>query len=232
MNGDKKLSITQWAVEDRPREKLLQKGAQVLTTAELIAILLGSGNDTESAVDLAKRIFQTYNNDLSQLFRVSINDLKKFKGIGEAKAVTIASAIELARRYEASKDGIAPEIIQSSVDAYKSISPILFGLNHEEFWILSLSQANRVISKYKIGQGGITSTIVDLRIIFQKALSDNATAIIVCHNHPSGSNAVSKEDKLLTERIKNAATMLDIKLFDHIIVTGETYVSFADTGLL
>jgi DNA repair protein RadC len=232
MNDDKKLSITQWAVEDRPREKLLLKGAQVLTTAELIAILLGSGNDTESAVDLAKRIFQTHNNDLSQLFRVSINDLKKFKGVGEAKAVTIASAIELARRYEASKDGIVPETVRSSVDAYKSISPILFGLKHEEFWILSLSQSNRIISKYKIGQGGIASTTVDLRIIFQKALSDNATGIIICHNHPSGSDAVSKEDKSLTERIKNAATMLDIKLFDHIIVTGETYVSFADTGLL
>ncbi len=232
MNNGKKLSITQWALEDRPREKLLLKGAQSLTTAEVIAILLGSGNDSESAVDLAKRIFQTYNNDLTQFFNVSIGDLKRFKGVGEAKAVTIAAAVELARRCEASKDGKIPEVVRSSVDAYKAIAPLLFGLKHEEFWILSLSQSSRILSKYKIGQGGIAATTVDLRIIFQKALSDNATGIILCHNHPSGSEVVSTSDKTLTERIKNASNLLDIKLFDHIIVTGETYVSFADSGLL
>ncbi len=232
MNDPKKLSINQWALEDRPREKLLLKGSHTLTNAELMAILLGSGNSTESAVDLSKRIFQTYNNDLSELFRTTIADLQKFKGVGQAKAVTIMAAIEMARRFESSKDGKIPTIVQTSKDAYKAIAPTLYGLKHEEFWILCLSSSNKIISKYKISQGGLTSTTVDLRLVFQKVLADSAIAIILCHNHPSGSTLVSEQDKKITKRIKEAAQMLDIVLHDHIIVADNTFVSFADQNLL
>lgn len=228
----KKLSINQWADEDKPREKLILKGNQALTNAELIAILLGSGSSSESVVDLSRRVVQTYNNDLTQLFGATIADLQKFKGIGQAKALIIMAAIELARRYQASKEGKAPEQILNADDAYKAIAPVLYGLKHEEFWILSLSAASKLISKYKISQGGITSTNVDMRIVFQRVFADNATSIILCHNHPSGSMSISEQDKRLTKRIGEASNMLDIKLLDHIIVVGDTYVSFADEGLL
>ena len=232
MDSERKLSITQWAIEDRPREKLLTQGALALTTAELIAILLGSGNDKESAVDLAKRIFQAYDNDLTSLFKTSISELQRFKGIGEAKAVTIAASFELARRYNTVKEGKTPQSIRSSIDAFRVIAPVLSGLNHEEFWIISLSQSLSIIAKHKIGQGGIAATYVDIRLILQKALLDNATSITICHNHPSGTKNISTQDKLLTQKTKNAANLIDIQLHDHIIITGDSYVSFADESIL
>jgi len=227
-----KLPITNWAEEDRPREKLFINGAAYLTTAELIAILLGSGNAKESAVDLAKRIFKDCNNDLSILFKTSINDFKKYKGIGEAKAITISAAFELARRYNASTEGKIPEVVKTSYDAYRIIAPDLVGIAHEEFWVLSLSNANVYIAKHKIGQGGITNTNVDLRILFKKVMNDNASSIIICHNHPSGSELISNSDKNLTIRIKKAAETLDINLFDHIVVAGNKFISFANENIL
>ena len=232
MSDSKYLSITKWAEEDRPREKLLEKGASSLTTAELIAILLGSGNINESAVDLAKRIFKHSNNELSVLFNTSINELKKFKGVGTAKAVTIAAAIELARRYNASKEGAPPDVIETSSDAYCVIAPNLLGIAHEEFWIICLTRSNTVISKHKIAQGGFTASYVDIKLVFQKALADSASSIIICHNHPSGSILISQNDKILTNRIKNASEILDIRLFDHIIVAGSSYISFSDENIL
>jgi DNA repair protein RadC len=227
-----KLSITKWAEEDRPREKLFNNGPASLTTAELIAILLGSGNANESAVDLAKRIFNDFSNDLTILFKAPINDLKKFNGIGEAKAITMAAAFELARRYNASTEGKTPEKVNSSLDAYRIIAPNLLGIAHEEFWVISISNANVFIAKHKIGQGGITSTYVDLRILFKKVLTDNASSIIICHNHPSGSDLISNYDKALTTRIKKAAETLDIRLFDHIVIAGNKFISFADENFL
>ncbi|MDD2563733.1 MAG: DNA repair protein RadC [Salinivirgaceae bacterium] len=232
MDTDKKLSITQWAIEDRPREKLLYQGSMSLTTAELIAILLGSGNNTESAVDLAKRIYQSHNNDLASLFKTTIKELKQFKGIGEAKAVTIVASFELARRYNTAKEGKAPEAIRSSSDAHRVIAPVLTGLNHEEFWMISLSQSLKTIAKHKIGQGGIAATYVDIRLVLQKAILDNATSIIICHNHPSGTRSISNQDKAITLKIKTAANLVDIQLHDHIIITDDSYVSFADEGIL
>ncbi|MGI6478539.1 MAG: RadC family protein [Salinivirgaceae bacterium] len=232
MSNSKKLSINQWALEDRPREKLLLKGSRELSNAELLAILLGSGSITESAVDLSKRIMKAYNDDLSEFFGASIADLQKFKGVGEAKSVTIMAAIELARRYVASKGEKTPTFVHSPEDAYRAILPTLIGVKHEEFWILCLSASNQIISKYKISQGGLTSTTVDLRVIFQRVLADNAVSIIVCHNHPSGSTVISEPDKKITQRIKSAAQTLDIVLHDHIIVTDSTFVSFSEKNLL
>ena len=232
MSDSKKLAITQWAEEDRPREKLLNNGASALTIAELIAILLGSGNDNESAVDLAKRMLQEYSNDLSVFYKISIGELRKFKGIGEAKAVTIAASIELARRYNAARNGKTPDAIKSSIDAYRVIAPNLLDIRHEEFWVICLSQSNHVISKYRISQGGISATTVDIRLIFNKALVDNAISIVICHNHPSGNEAISQSDRVITERIKNAGNILNIKLLDHIVVTGNLYVSFLDENIL
>ncbi|HPW67734.1 MAG TPA: DNA repair protein RadC [Salinivirgaceae bacterium] len=232
MSNSKKLSINQWALEDRPREKLLSKGSRELTNAELLAILLGSGSTTESAVDLSKRIMKVYNDDLSEFFRASITDLQKFKGVGEAKSVTIMAAIELAKRYVAANGEKIPMFVRIPEDAYRAILPTLIGLKHEEFWILCLSVSNQIISKYKISQGGLTSTTVDLRVIFKKVLADNAVAIVVCHNHPSGSTTISTQDRQITERIKSAAKTLDIVLYDHIIVTDSTFVSFSENNLL
>lgn len=232
MSELKKLTINQWAKEDRPREKLLNKGAETLSTAELIAILLGSGNGHENAVELSKRVLQEYDNDLPAFYKISIGELKKFKGIGEAKAVTIAASVELARRYNATKNGKTPDAIKSSLDAYRIIATNLLDIRHEEFWTINLSQSNHVISKYKIGQGGISATTVDTRLVFKKALIDNATSIVICHNHPSGNEAISQNDRIITERIKNAGNILDIKLLDHIVVVGNSYISFLDENIL
>ena len=229
---NKKLSISEWAEEDRPREKLLSNGATALTTAELIAILLSSGNAQESAVDLAKRIFNHFDNELSDLFGASINELKQFKGVGVAKAVTIAAAIELARRSNASREGKTPTVIENSLDAYKIIAPNLIDLDYEEFWIICLTATYKMISKFKVGQGGFSESYVDTRFLFQKVLLEGAASIVLCHNHPSGSRTPSMKDIKLTNEIKKSAEIIGIRLFDHIIVTGNSYVSFNDENML
>ncbi|HON19205.1 MAG TPA: DNA repair protein RadC [Salinivirgaceae bacterium] len=232
MSKPEKLAITQWAEEDRPREKLVEKGPLALTNAELLAILLGSGNNEENAVDLAKRILQQYDHSLTKLLKTSINELKKFKGVGTAKAVTIMASLELSRRILAAKESTQNIRITSPEDAYKAIAPHLYDLPHEEFWILLLSTSNQVIEKHKIAQGGINATHVDVRLILQKSLLANAVGIILCHNHPSGNLTPSQNDKTLTKSLKDACQLLQIQLHDHIIVAGETYLSFADQGLL
>ncbi len=232
MSENKKLSIPHWSTEDRPREKLIEKGALTLSNAELIAILLGSGNNEESAVDLAKRILKHYNHSLSELLKTNISALKKFKGVGAAKAVSIIAALELARRISVAKGNEETIKITSPADAYNCIAPLVYGLPHEEFWVIYLSNANHIIAKHKIGQGGITATLVDIRVILQKALIENAVSFIICHNHPSGNLTPSNADKGLTQQLKQAAALLQINLLDHVIIAGDDYFSFADNDLL
>lgn len=225
------FSIKNWSEDDRPRERLLQKGKDSLSDAELIAILIGSGSRNESAVGLAKRILQSVNFSLNQLGKLSIQELMVFKGIGEAKAITIVAAAELGRRRKSEE---IPEKVKitSSQTAYKVFQPILGELPHEEFWIAYLNNSNKIITTSQLSKGGITGTVVDMRLVFKQALTYGATAIILAHNHPSGTLAASEADKQLTQKINIAARSLDIKLLDHIIVTENAYFSFADEGLL
>ncbi len=227
----KSFSIKSWAEDDRPREKLLNKGKISLSDAELIAILIGSGNRTESAVDLSKRILQSVNNNLSELGRLSVADLTKFKGIGEAKAISIITALELGRRRRES-EAMQKPVISSSKDVYELMQPVLGELGHEEFWVLYLSNSNKVISKQNISKGGITGTVVDSRIVFKHALEQLATSIVLCHNHPSGNLNPSDADIRLTKKIKEAGTVMDIKVLDHLIITEKEYYSFMDKGIL
>lgn len=229
---DYKLGIKDWAIEDRPREKLLQKGIQSLSDAELIAILIGSGSVKESAVDLSKKILHAYQNNLSQLGKCSIDDLKnRFHGIGEAKAISIIAALELGRRRNAS-ESINLDQIKSSNDVFELFHPIINDLTHEEFWILLLNQSNKVITKQKISQGGIAGTVIDVRIILKKALDNMATSIILSHNHPSGNLQPSKADIDITTKMLKAGNVLDIPVLDHIIVADNHYFSFADEGMM
>lgn len=224
------LTIKEWAEEDRPREKLLQKGAATLSDAELLAILIGSGNAKESAVQVAQHILRAANHNLYELGKMTIAQLTAdFKGIGEAKAVTIAAAMELARRRSLSE---APERdhIRDSRDAYLIFYPLLCDLPHEELWVATLNRQNRVVSKIKISQGGVTQTAVDLRLVLKAGLDALATGLLLCHNHPSGNLRPSREDDRLTERIKEAAKLMDMKLMDHIILAATGYYSYADEG--
>ncbi|MDV7185780.1 DNA repair protein RadC [Lutibacter sp. TH_r2] len=225
------LSIKAWAEDDRPREKLLLKGKSSLSDAELIAILLGSGSRNESAVDLAKRILVSVNNNLNQLGKVTVNDLIKFKGIGEAKAISIITALELGRRRR-----LAEAMVQSKITSSKAVfelmQPIIGELAHEEFWIVFLNNSNKVLQKQQLSKGGLTGTLVDVRLVFKKAIELNSTAIILCHNHPSGKLQPSNADKLITTKLSNAGKSLDIKVLDHIIITENAYFSFADESLL
>lgn len=225
------IPITSWAAEDKPREKLLGKGKHALTDAELLAIILGSGSRNESAVSLAKRILKSANNDLNELSRYSIGDFMKFKGIGEAKAISINALLELGRRREMTgvKDKIS---IQGSRDCFSAIGPVLQDLNHEEFWILLLNRANEVLSKELISKGGFSATIVDPKVLFKKALDRNASGIILCHNHPSGTLRPSQADISLTKKLVAAGKTLDITVFDHLIISQKGYYSFADEGQL
>lgn len=228
----KKFTIKNWAIEDRPREKLLAQGRRALSNAELIAILIGSGNKEDSAVELAKKILASVNNNLSELAQLSIADLcKNFKGIGEAKAISIVAALELGRRRKLS-ELIDKQQVTSSADAYDYIYPVLQDLQHEEFWVLFLNRASRVIDRVKVGQGGLTAVTIDLKLILKRALEKMATSIIICHNHPSGSLQPSEADIELTEKIKNAANLLEISLIDHLILADNRYYSFADNGML
>ncbi len=225
------LSIKSWAEEDRPREKLLLRGKQHLSDAELIAILIGSGSRNESAVELSKRILQKSENNLNELGKCSLESLMKFKGIGEAKAITIAAALELGRRRQLSHIKTRPQI-RSSKDAFQILAPLVMDLPHEEFWILLLNRANKVIAREQVSIGGVTGTVVDAKIIFRKALSNLACGIILCHNHPSGNLNPSQADLEITRKLKRAGETLEINILDHLIITENGYFSFADEGKL
>lgn len=230
-NEGKHFSIKNWSEDDQPREKLLYKGKNALSDAELVAILIGSGSRNESAVELCKRILQQNNNQLHQLQKQSIQQLTQFKGIGEAKAITIVAALELAKRLQLSETKELTKIT-SSEDVFKLMQPIIGDLPHEEFWVLLLNNSNKVIYKLQLSKGGLTQTIVDIRMLFKTALEHLATALILVHNHPSGQLVASGADKDITQKIKLAGNSLDIKLLDHLIITQTGYFSFADDDIL
>jgi DNA repair protein RadC len=225
------LKIQDWAEEDRPREKLLLKGRSSLTDAEILAILIGSGTITLSAVDVAKLILNGVDNDLNKLSKLTVKELQKFKGIGEAKAITIISALELGRRKMdtgASKENK----INSANDVYQILRPHFIDLPHEEFWVLLLNRANQVIKKVQISSGGVTGTVVDAKIIFKQALEHLACGIILAHNHPSGNLQASEQDIQLTQKIKAAGMLMDIQLLDHLIITNNHFLSFVEEGIM
>ena len=222
--------INQWAEDDRPREKLQLKGKSSLSDSELLAILIGSGSRNESAVQLCQRILASANNNLNQLGKLSIAQLTEFKGIGEAKAITIAAALELGRRRR-SEDAEELKKINSSKAVFEIMQPIIGELPHEEFWILYLNNSNKVIHKAQLSKGGITGTVVDSRIVFKTAFEQNATSIILTHNHPSGKLAASQADIEITKRLKLAGEQLEILILDHIIITETGYYSFQDDGI-
>lgn len=229
--SNEKLSIKNWSDKDKPREKLLEKGRQILSDAELLAILIGSGNRNESAIDLCKRILNQSENNLNELAKFSVQDLMKFKGIGEAKAISIIAALEIGRRRK-STEVLEKTSINSSKDLYHYIRPELEDLPHEEFWVILLNHQHKIIGKQLIGRGGVSQTTADIKLIFKIALEKLASAIILCHNHPSGNMKPSKSDIVLTEKVKSASEVLTINLLDHIIVGDSTYYSFADNGLV
>ena len=227
-----KLSIKQWAEEDRPREKLLLKGVATLSDSELIAILIGSGNDRESAVELSRRILIKAENDLHKLGRMSVTDLvQNFRGIGEAKAVTVIAALELGRRRKAGEVNDRKKIT-SSRDGYDHFFPLLSDLNHEETWAMLMDRSNKMLSTIQVSRGGISGTVVDIRLILREALTHYASGIILAHNHPSGNCSPSPQDTQITKKLKEAAQWMDIALLDHIIVCGDRYYSFADEGII
>lgn len=226
-----KISIKAWAEEDRPREKLNSQGRRALSDAELIAILIGSGSRTETAVELSKRILHYYDNDLQRLGKVSVSELSKFKGIGEAKAISIIAALELGRRRNETDIKI-PETITGSQSVYQVLRRHLVDLNHEEFWILLLSRSCKIIAKELISKGGLSGTVADPKIIFSIALQHQASSIILAHNHPSGNLKPSQQDIDLTRKIHQAGKVLDIGVLDHLIITDGGFYSFADEGLL
>ncbi|MCB0651852.1 MAG: DNA repair protein RadC [Saprospiraceae bacterium] len=225
------LGIKSWAEEDRPREKLLLKGKQNLTDAELLAIVLGSGSRNETAVGLAQRMLGSAENNLEKLSRLTLKELMTFKGVGEAKAVTLAAVMELGRRRQLTDVKEKPQL-RSSRDAYDTIGPVLIDLVHEEFWILLLNRANRIISKEQISKGGTAGTVVDAKIVFRIALEKQASSMILCHNHPSGNLRASQADLALTKKLVEAGKQLDIMVLDHLIVTQSGYLSFADEGMM
>ena len=227
----KKLTIKSWALDDRPREKLIAKGKQALSDAELIAILIGSGNREESAVALSKRILQSVGNNINNLAKLSVDELMQFRGIGEAKAIAIVTALEFGKRrqFEA---GFKKQRITSSKDVFQIMNPLVGDIQHEEFWVLYLNNSNTVLAKQQISKGGLTQTTVDVRLVFKKAIELFGVGIIICHNHPSGKLQPSEADIQLTQKIKDAGISLDIKLLDHLIITEKTYFSFADEGIL
>ncbi len=224
---DKFSGIKAWAEDDRPREKFLLKGKQSLSNTELLAILIATGTKNESAVDLARKILQLTNDNLNELGKLSIKDLKKVKGIGEAKAITIAAALELGRRRK-DEDAKQIEIVKTSREVFNYFEPLLADLPHEEFWILLLARNRKVIARVKISEGGVAGTVVDTKIIFKHAIENLASYIVLCHNHPSGNLQPSTADIQITKNLKNAAKLLDIDIVDHIIIGNNKYYSFAD----
>ncbi|MBF0575817.1 RadC family protein [Dysgonomonas sp. GY617] len=227
-----KLTITEWAEEDRPREKLLLKGISALSDAELLAILIGSGNKNETAVELSQRILFFVKNNLNSLGKLSINDLiLNFNGIGEAKAITIIAALELGKRRKLS-DSEKQQRILLSKDVYNIFQPILGDLRHEESWVLLMNSSNKVLKKILASKGGITGTVIDIRLIIKEAIENLATNIVLVHNHPSGSTKPSEEDNIVTKKLKDACNLLDIYLMDHVIICDDDYYSYRDNMLL
>ncbi|MBA4852715.1 RadC family protein [Emticicia sp. BO119] len=224
-------NILSWAEEDRPREKLMLKGKAALSDAELIAILIGSGTRELSAVDLSKLILRSVGNNLNELAKLTINDLMKFKGVGDAKAISIAAALELGRRRKES-EVVRKAKITSSGDAYQAMIPYLLDLSHEQFWVLLLNRASEIIRPFQISIGGVAGTVADPKIIFKSAIEYLASAIILVHNHPSGNLTPSQADLDLTKRVKEAGRLLDIPILDHLIFGDNGYFSFADKGIL
>ncbi|WMN07412.1 RadC family protein [Marivirga arenosa] len=224
-------SIKSWAEADRPREKLLNHGRMVLSDAELIAILIGSGTQSLSAIDVGKNILTEVQNDLNQLAKFSVKELTKFKGIGEAKAITIISALELGRRRKEAEVIEKPKIT-SSTDAYNLLKSVLIDLPHEEFWVIFLNRANRVIKLKRISMGGVSGTVADVKIIFKEGIENLASGMILAHNHPSGNLNPSEQDIRLTKKMKESGVILDIPVLDHIIFTEQSYYSFADEAML
>ncbi|MDP2685813.1 MAG: DNA repair protein RadC [Aequorivita sp.] len=231
MEESTSFSIKKWNEDDRPREKMLQKGRIALSDAELIAILIGSGSRNESAVSLSQRILASVGNNLSELGRLSIPELMEFKGIGEAKAISIAAAMELGRRRRTG-EALDRKKITSSNSVFEYVQPIIGELPHEEFWILYLNNSNKIIKSAQLSKGGITGTIVDVRLAFKEALQLGAVGIILAHNHPSGTLKPSQADIQLTKKLKLAGDSLDIKVLDHLIITEKAYFSFADENML
>lgn len=230
MEPNSSFPIKQWAEDDKPREKLMLKGKQALSDAELLAILIGSGSRNESAVDLSKRIVASVAN-LKALGRLSLKQLTEFKGIGEAKGITILAAMELGRR-RGSEEEVELKKITSSKSVFEIMHPIIGDLVHEEFWVLYLNNSNKVVYKSQLSKGGITGTVVDVRLVFKMALEQNAVSMILSHNHPSGILKASDQDISITKKIKDAGKSLDISVLDHIIITNYSYFSFADEGML
>jgi len=228
---ESKITIKSWAEEDRPREKLLNTGRRALSDAELIAILIGSGSRQESAVELSKRILHSLNNDLDKLGKLSVSELCRFKGIGEAKAISIIAALELGRRR---KDTDIKEVVKigSSKDIFELMQRYFADLNHEEFWIILLNRANKVLSRHLISKGGQAGTVADPKIIFRIALENHAASVILTHNHPSGNLKPSQADISLTQKLCSAGTMLDISVLDHLIFTDSSFFSMADQGMM
>ncbi|WP_295841959.1 DNA repair protein RadC [uncultured Apibacter sp.] len=225
------MNIKSLAEEERPREKLLLKGKQSLSDAELLAIILGSGSKQESSIILAQRILSSVNNNWNELAKLSIRDLCKFNGVGKVKAIEIVTSLEIGRR-KSLQQALKKETISSAKDAFNILQPIIGDLLIEEFWVIYLSRSNKIVSKEKISQGGITGTMVDNRIIFKHALELNAVSLIISHNHPSGNIQPSNSDIQITQEIKKAGSLLNITLMDHLIVTQTSYFSFADENLL
>ncbi|WP_295985775.1 DNA repair protein RadC [uncultured Algibacter sp.] len=225
------FSIKNWSQDDQPREKLLYKGKAALSDAELVAILIGSGNRQESAVDLCKRILANTNNNLSALGKLSIKQLMEYKGIGEAKAISIIAALELGRRRRG-EEALEKNKITSSSSVFELMQPVIGELQHEEFWIIYVNNSNKVIQKNQLSKGGITGTLVDVRLVLKNALEVGATGLILAHNHPSGTLKPSEADKQITQKLKAAAQSLDIKVLDHLIITEKAYFSFADETIL
>lgn len=230
-NTPKSLTIKEWAEEDRPREKLMHLGKKKLTNAELLAIIIGSGNREETAVELSQRILNSVNNNIAELTKLNYNDLmNNFKGIGEAKAINIVAALELANR----KTDLIEEkpIISDAKSAYQALLPEMADLEYETFWVLLLSNSQRLVKKHCISEGGWVETSIDLKKLFKLVLENNCTKIIIAHNHPSGLITPSNSDKIITERISQASKILSIQTLDHIIVTNQAYYSFAENGLM
>lgn len=231
-NSLRKPKITEWAEEDRPREKMQLKGVSSLSDAELLAILIGSGNKSETAVELSQRILLSVNNNLNSLGKLSINDLvKNFTGIGEAKAISIIAALELGRRRKLSEAELQPKII-SSKNVYELFHPILGDLKHEEIWILLLNKSNKVIKRLQMSKGSPDNTIIDIRLILKEAINNLATGIILCHNHPSNDPNPSVNDNNITLKLKESAKLMDIALLDHLIICDGNYYSYRDSNKL
>lgn len=231
MSETTSFPLRHWCEDDRPREKLLLKGKSVLTDAELLAILIGSGSKNETAVGLGQRILLSVGNNLGALGKLSVAQLKQFKGIGQVKAITIVAAVELSQRRRLAEVAVRYQV-HSSQSIFELMQPVIGELPHEEFWIVYLNNANHVIAKNQLSKGGITGTLVDVRLVYKTALELGATGIILCHNHPSGTLKPSESDRQITRKLKLAGENLDIKVLDHVIVTESAWFSFADEGLL